>query len=68
MKQFLLGVVGTICFYYFFHDPLASDLRVVEIYETAKQEALKTDKPSWELEMACVSLWAGQQKMVEGRP
>lgn len=35
---------------------------IISAYNKGKTDALKTDKPSWELEQSCVSLWAGRQE------
>jgi hypothetical protein len=35
---------------------------IIAAYNKGKTDALKTQKPSWELEQACVSLWAGRQE------
>jgi hypothetical protein len=37
-------------------------------YKAGRVDALSLNPVSWELDAACVSLWVGQQQLVEARP
>lgn len=48
----------------FAHDEEAKVMQAAEIiaaYKEGRKDALKTNTVNWELEQACLSLWAGKQ-------